>query len=266
MATAQTGGNLHDSGPVGCDPKLGVGRSLSNPEGLDGTSRYIGGGLAVVCLAGPGMRQRHAERRRVRRESVGDGERMEDAAGREGVDRDLRPLDELLDKNVTAPREGAGRGDRRPELGVRADEREPALALAIGGLDDAGRANRRGRSSRRSELPPRLGNTGVLEAPPLPQLRDGLGRGLGVERVRETEMGSDPGRDHDRPVDSGHNDPIDALRAGQPLDTDLVLVRHKRTTVRKLESDRSRVAVAGDDEERPPPRGAKKTELRRSRA
>ena len=76
-------------------------------------------------------------------------------------------------------------------------------------------------------------------------------------------MGGDARGDGHRPVDPGGDDPVDALGARELADRHLVLDRDDGTPVGVLESDGRRVAVAGDDEEPPLPRGAVEPELAR---
>ena len=94
--------------------------------------------IGALCFRNtrPGVRQRDPERRRVGGEAIGDEQRVEDAVDRDGLDGDLRAVDVLLDDVDTVPRGVDRRLDRGRKLLLGAHEREPALALAVGRLDD----------------------------------------------------------------------------------------------------------------------------------
>ena len=114
------------------------------------------------------------------------------------------------------------------KLLLGAHERQPALALAVGSLDDA----RRDRLLERA----RLRDEGSGEALPLSRLRGHERRGRLVDRVRKPETRRHPGGDADRPVGSRRDDPVDALGAGEAVDRRLVLGRDERPLVRVREA------------------------------
>ena len=72
--------------------------------------------------------------------------------------------------------------------------------------------------------------------------------------------------DGDRPVDPRRDDPVDALRLGEPRDVLLVLGGDDRATVREREADGGGVAVGRDDEEPAVARTAQQPDLRGSSA
>jgi hypothetical protein len=76
-------------------------------------------------------------------------------------------------------------------------------------------------------------------------------------------MRRDPGRDRHGPVDSGRDDPVDLLCAGELAYRGLVLDGYHRPPVDVLEADRRRVAVTRDDVEAALARRAVQPELRR---
>ena len=102
------------------------------------------------------MRERDAERGRVRRQAVGHGDRDEAAVERHGVDGHLRPLDVLLDEHGAA----AGLRDRGRDRGIELlggpDERKATLPLPVGRFTTTGNRSpgSRGSSSSACRTPP----------------------------------------------------------------------------------------------------------------
>ena len=213
------------------------------------------------------MRERDPERRRLGGQAVGDGQRMELAAHREGVDGHLRPVDELLDDRRAAAGLCDRARDRGRELVLGAHERQALLPLPVGRLDDPGARNSllQRLVGSLDDLPARLGHAGLREALALLLLGDGEARSRRVDRVRQAVALGDPCGDPDRPVDPGRDQPVDGLRVGQTLDALLVLGRDDRPPVRVLEPGRSRVAVERDHEEPSLAGRREQAELSRSR-
>ena len=165
-----------------------------------------------------------------------DGERVEDAVDREGVDGHLRAVD-------VAPRRCRHRSARRSiaasiaagELVLGAHERQPALALAVGRLDDARRPARRPPRSvdaaQRGCGTPAAAKrsrcaTWTSRAPRSPRRSDAEAPSRAATRAATPTGQSMPGRD----------DPVDALGAGEAVDRRLVLGRDDRPPVRVARS------------------------------
>ena len=203
------------------------------------------------------MRQRDPERRRVGGEAIGDEERVEDAVDRHGLNGHLGAVDVLLDDVRTVARGLDRRLDRGRELLVGAHERQPALALAVGSLDDAGR-------DRLFEHA-RLRHTGDGQALPLPGLRGHERRGRLVDRMRKPETRRHPRGDAHRPVRPGRDDPVDRLRTRKAVDGRLVLGGDERTLVRIREARRRGIAIDRDHEELSLARRAQEADLGRPR-
>ena len=190
------------------------------------------------------MRQRDAERGWVGGDAVGDEEGVEDAVDRDGVDGHLRPVDQLLDEaDLAAGGVESGR-DRGRQLGLRADEGEAALSLAVGRLDDA--RDRQPLDDAGDELRARLGHARLGEAVALARLRRRERGGGPVDRVRQRQPLGDARGDADRPVRARRDDPVDVLGPCEPVDAGLVLGRNDRPLVRVREAGRRGVAVDGD--------------------
>ena len=263
MPPAEARSQLNHAGSVRSDADLGVGRPVADAERLGGGA----GGLdRSLCFRNtrPDVRQRDAERGRVGGDAVGDEQRVEDAVDRDGVDRHLRAFDELLDEADLAAG-GVERGvDRRRQLRLGADEREAALALAVGRLDDA--RDRQPVDDAGDELRARLRHARLREPVALPRLRRRERRGGRVDRVRQRQPLGDARRDADRPVGARRDDPVDVLRPCEPVDAGLVLGRDDRALVRVREAGRRGVAVDGDHEEVALACGAQQPDLRGPRA
>ncbi len=103
VAPAEAGCDLHHLGAVAADPKLDVHRPLLDPEGAAGLLGDVRNRLGRF-EARPDVRERDAERGRLRHDPVCDGEGVEGAVAVEGADHGhLRPVDELLDQDVAVP-------------------------------------------------------------------------------------------------------------------------------------------------------------------
>ena len=257
MTAAEARSQLNHAGSVHPDPDLRVRRPVPDPERL---RRGAGRLDRTLCFRNtrPGVRQRDPERRRVGGEAIGDEQRMEDAVDRDGLDGDLRAVDVLLDDVDTVPRGLDRRLDRGRKLLLGAHEREPALALAVGSLDDA----------RRHRLLERLGlrHAGGGEALPLSRLGRHECGSRRVDRMRKPEPRCHPGGDADRPVGARRDDPVDALGAGQAVDARLVLRRDERPLVRVGEAGRRRIAIDRDHEQITLSRCAQEPDLRGPRS
>ena len=144
------------------------------------------------------MGQRDTERGRVGRQAVRDGERDELAGNGETDHRHLGAVDDLLDEHGARAGRRPRRSDRIAELGRIEDEREPLLPLPVGRLDDVGRLELG--LVVGDDLPPGLGNTGLVEPLALAQLVRRQNRSRRRDRVRQAELLSHARRDCDRPV------------------------------------------------------------------
>ena len=240
MAPSEPRSQLNHAASVLSDSDLRVGRPVADPKRLGCGSR---GRDRALCFRNtrPDVRQRDAERGRLRGQPVGDEQRVKHTVDRDGLNRHLGAVDVLLD-DVRAVARGLERGlDRGGQLGVRPHEGQPALALAVRCLHDA----------RRSRLleEPWLGHAPLRQALPLPLLRGRERRRRRVDRVRQPHALRDSRRDDDRPVRARRDDPVHVLRAGEPVDTGLVLGRDDRALVRVGEAGRGRVAVDRDHEQ-----------------
>ena len=182
VPAADPGRDLDHLRPVGPDPKLRVGRPVLDAERLDGGARDLG--RLATGLARPDVGERDPERRRLRGQPVGDGQRMELAAHRERVDGHLRPVHELLDDRSPTPGLFDRPRDRRRQLVLGAHERQPLLPLAIGCLDHPGLSNSLLQSlfGALDDLPVRLRDARFGETLALLLLGDGEARG----RVRRS--------------------------------------------------------------------------------
>ena len=244
-------------GPARPPPPRRGGGPPRPPPGRRGGPRRRGGGPRAA--SGPGVGERDPECGRLGGDPISDRERDEAAPDRERVDRHLLPRHELLDEALARARDAQGLLDRPRQVARRVDEREASLPLAVRCLDDArkpegtrsgGRALR-GAGERVAGLRyPRL-----REPLALAQLRDRERGGVGVERMPKPEAIREPSRDRHRPVDPGRYDPVDGIRAREPVEALLVLGRDDRAPVRVLEARGGGVAVAGDHEQAALPRG-----------
>ena len=262
MAAAEPGRDLDHVGPsLAAESDLGVARAVLDPERRDRAPRRLDHGVGRMG-ARPGVGEGDAEGGRLGEDPVGHREREELAVARDRVDRQLGAVDQLLDEDAAA----AGLGDRRldggGELGRLADEREPALALPVGRLDDT---RERDVGIARRERP-RLDDARGGESLALARLRRREHRGGAADRVRQAEVLGNPRRNPDRPVGPGRDDPVDLARPGEPLDPRLVLGRDHRALVRKGESGSERVPVDRDHREVAGRRGLEQAELRRAGA
>src|ERR671925_669041 len=224
VAAAEARGKLDHLRPVGSEPELRVRRAVLDPESLGGSLGRLDRPL-VRALARPDVRERHPEGRRLGRHPVRHRERDETAPDREGIDRHLGPLDELL------------------------DERDPGAR----GLEGA-------RDSRGEILGPRDEGQSPL---PLPQLRDRERSRGGRERMGKPQVVGDPRRDADRPVGARSDDAGDVRRAGEPLDCRLVFRGQDRAPVRVPEAGSAGIAIDGDHVEAALLGGAEQADLRR---
>ena len=262
MAAAEPGRDLDDVGPAaGAEPDLRVARPVLDPERGDGSPGRLDHRLRRV-RARPAVGERDAEGGRLGEDPVGHGQREELAVARDGVHRQLRAVDQLLDEDAAAAGLGHRRLDGGCELGRLADEREPALALPVGRLDDAGERDR-GIADRER---PRLNDACGGEPLALARLRRREhGRGA-ADRMRQAEVLGNPRRDPDGPVGSRRDDPVDLAGLRETLDPGLVLGRDHRALVGEGESGGERVAVDRDHREVAGRRGLEQAELRRARA
>ena len=211
------------------------------------------------------MGERDAERRRLRDDAVGDGQRREPALDGERVHGHLAPGDELLDQHDARPRFAEREREGRVELLLGAHEHEPLLALAVGRLDHA-RVAERGRRGgglleRGADDVARVGDARLGEALALAELRGGQHGGGRVDRVRQRLALGDPRGDRDRPVDARRDQAVDPLRGGEAVDLGLVLDRDDRAAVGEAEAGRGRVAVDGHDEQAAVTGGLEESEL-----
>ncbi len=183
MTAAEPRSQLNHAGSVRPDPDLRVRRPVPDPERL---GRGAGRLDRTLCFRNtrPGVRQRDPERGRVGGEAIGDEQRVEDAVDRDRLDGHLGAVDVLLDDVDAVPRGVDRRLDRGRELLLGAHEGQPALALAVGSLDDA----RRHRLFERS----RLRDSGGGEALPLPRLGRHERRGRRVDRMGQARAAPPP--------------------------------------------------------------------------
>ena len=192
--------------------------------------------------ARPDVRERDAERRRLGAHAVGDRQRVEAAVERERVHRHLRPVDELLDEaGVRRVRPRARRRPRRSASDSSVDEREAALALPVGRLDDAREAEP---LDRRARLLEALQSSRRAAAARPPRAKRSRCRTFDVASTAvsgEIGCGSaeplrDARGDPDGPVDARRDHAVDALGLGEPLDAGLVLGRDDRAPVGEREA------------------------------
>ena len=145
--------------------------------------------------------------------------------------------------STTPPRDSVSAvSQRRFELVPPADERQPALALPVGGLHHAGQ--REAGVTRVEGACVR--DAGLGERVALPRLRRGHRAGARVDRMREADPLRDPRRDPHGPVRPGGDDPVDVACACEPVDRLLVLRREHGALVGEREPDGLRVPVDGD--------------------
>ena len=246
VPAADPRGQLHHLRPVGAEEDLRVRGAVLHPEGGRSRPRRLDGGLDVV-RARPGVRQRDAESGNVRRQPVGDRERLELALRGKRVHGHLGPVDELLDQGGAAAGGSHRVLDRERESFRLADERQSLLALAVRRLDHGG--HRQVAGVGRHHSPARLGDAGLLEAFPLSLLRHGQGCGLRGNGVRQPETSGDPSGDRDRPVDARGDYAVDLLCGREHADRRLVLGRDDGAAVCVLEPGGLGIPVAGDDVE-----------------
>ena len=161
---------------------------------------------------------------------------------RDGVDGQLRPVDQLLDERTATTGLGCCRLDRRGQAGALVDERQSSLALAVGCLDDTRKRDLR--IGRRERL--RLQDAGRGEALALPRLGRREHCRRAVDRVRHAEVLCDPGGDPDGPVGAGRDEPVHRAGASEPLDGLLVLGRDHGALGREGEARSERIAIDGD--------------------
>ena len=125
----------HDTGPSVAEQHLRVRRPVANAERRGGRRAQpaTAASTSAGALARPDVGERDAERGRLGDDAVGHGERDERAADGEGVDRQLRPVDELLDEH--------DRPARRARAPARTPPRaRPGRARATGRAGPGGRA------------------------------------------------------------------------------------------------------------------------------
>src|SRR5262245_55804898 len=176
VAAAEARGQLADPRPIGPDEHLRIARPVLDPDrarrGRGRLDRRPD--LRRLELARPHVRQRDAETRQRRRQPVGNGQRVEVPADRERIDGHLATGDELLDEQRRTAGGVECDPDRLLDLVRRADERQPALALPVGGLHDAGKADALGGLRRLAragaDLVGRLRHARLGEALALPEL------------------------------------------------------------------------------------------------
>jgi hypothetical protein len=180
----------------------------------------------------------------------------------EAVHRQLGAVHVLLDERVPRPRLGDRELDRGCELGALVDERQPLLALAIGGLDDG--RQREIVCARDSGAPTRLGHARFAEALPLALLGDCERSRLGRKGMWQPEVCRYAGGDRDGPVDPRRDDAVHALGAGELEERPLVLRGHDGPAIGELEPGCRRIAVERDDEEAAAARGLQQAELGRT--
>ena len=249
------------------DHHLGVRRPLLDPERGCGRSGCLDRRADRCRLerAWPDMGESDSERGRLGDDPVGDGQRCEATADREGVDGHLAPGNELLDEHHVRARLLERERESVLELPLPADEHEPLLALPIGRLDHAWVAEAVGSRpcllERRADHVARVRDARLGEPLALAELRGGQDGGGWVDRVRQGEPLGDPRGDRNRPVDAGRDDPVDALRRGEAVDLRLVLDGDDRPPVGEAKPRCGRIAVDGDDEVVPPSRGLEQAEL-----
>ncbi len=265
MAAPKAGSELDNTGAGRADTELGVGRALADADRLGRGTRRFRARLRGDC-ARPGVGERDAERRRLRREAVGHGERVEPAACRERVDGDLRPLDKLLDEAGAAPGGLDGQLDRTGNPGCVVHDREPSLTLPVGRLHNAWWVDLEHLLGRANQLPTRLRHSGLRKPRPLAELRDGGRSRLGPERVGQAQAGRDAGRNGDGPVDPGRDQPLNGLRPRKALDPRLVLGREDCPSNRVAEPRRARIPVTGDHQAASLAGAAEEAQLRRTGA
>ena len=245
MAAAEARCDLDHLRAVRPDPELRVARTVLDPERA--YRGFCDLGRLAARLTRPHMRQRNPEGRRLGRQPVGHGQRMEVSAQRERVHRHLGPVDELLDDRHTAARLLDRAPDRGRKLILRADERQALLPLPVRRLHH----RRHGQPffRFRDDVPARLRHLRLRERLALLLLRDGPVRDPGVDRVRQSHPLGDACGDSHRPVDARGDDPLDALGRSEALDALLVLGRDDRPPVGVPEPGRGRVAVERDHEQ-----------------
>ena len=196
------------------------------------------------------MCERDAEGRQRRGQAIGHRERIEVAAGREGVDGHLDARNVLLDEQRRrarrVERDTHGLGD----VVCSPNEREPALTLAVGGFDHTGEADSLGGGSRflrpGTDLVCGLRHPGLRETLALAQLRRRQRRRLGRDRMRQPQPFRNPCRDRDRPVDARRDQPVDSLCACEALDPGLVLRRDDRAPVGIAKARSGRISIERD--------------------
>ncbi len=187
--------------------------------------------------------RRDAERGRLGDDPVGHRERVVLAARRESDHRHLRAWNELLDEREVAARLEPRRRESVLELGRRLNEREPALALAVGGLDDAGEGRLRRDVVRADHVPLGLRHAGLVQPLALSELVRRQRGGPGGHRMRQPGALGDPCGDADRPVGSRGDDPVDRERADEAFDRGLVLDREDAPAVGEPKPRSRRIAV-----------------------
>ncbi len=272
VAAAEPSGELDDLRAGEPDDDLRVRRPVLDPERGGRLARRLDGRADVRGRerARPDVCERDAERRRLRADAVGHGQRVEAPVERERVDGDLLPVDQLLDEAGVRPgcleRGVDGGGEPR----FVADEREPTLALAVGRLHDARKPEPFDRGARLAEalaeLRLRLRHSRLGEALALTDLRGRQLRDLRRERMREREPLRDARGHRDGPVDPRRDHAVDPLGLGEPFDARLVLGRDDRPAVGERESRRGGIAVDRDHEEVERTGRLEQPELRRAGA
>ena len=173
---------------------------------------------------------------------VGHGEGGEDAVHRDRVDGQLGPVDQLLHERTATARLGRCSLDRCGEPGAVVDEREPALALAVGSLDHAGKRDLRVRGRERAWL----GHPGRSEPLSLSRLRRGEHGRRAVDRMGQAEVLGHPGCNPYRPVGTRRDEAVNGSGSRKALHALLVLGRDHGTLRREREPSSQRIAVDGD--------------------
>ena len=194
---------------------------------------------SVTPKAGAGARSRSVTARAWKRPS---SEKPITVSSRPGSSRSIRQSPE---REAASASSTAG-----PSSSCLRRQRQPALALAIGRLDDERKAELAGRGlgllAARGDGVAGVRKTRLGEALALLQLRDGELGALHRERMGKTELGGDPRRDRHRPVDPGRNHSVHLLGRGQPLERRLVLRRDQRAPIGERKAGRRRIAIGGD--------------------